>query len=254
MTVTPITQKHTNTISKDSTTTTKYTPEGWFKSIKYFDKAVELEPEFALAYAVKAYSYNFPYYYSVVSPNEIAPSWLEATRPSLDLDENLSDAHVFLNQLLDMRKRQYASPLDIARIYAGLGDNDQALDWLEKALEERNGELVYFKVTTGKKNGTLWGKAFRTDPRWADLIRRIGVPTSETQLKPTNEALEAQAVMLKQTPADDNEEGEKGRKGEGAKIVTSSSDSVFYKSPGRARFKHSPINRKQNRNGGCLGC
>jgi len=52
--------------------------------------------------------------------------------------------------------------------YAGLGEKDQAFTWLEKAYEERSGFLPNLKVNP------IWDP-LRSDPRFADLIRRVGL-------------------------------------------------------------------------------
>ena len=59
--------------------------------------------------------------------------------------------------------------LFVALVYAGLEDNDQAFTWLEKAYEERFNRLAYLKVEA------LWDP-LRSDPRFADLLRRVGIP------------------------------------------------------------------------------
>jgi hypothetical protein len=57
----------------------------------------------------------------------------------------------------------------IAIIYAGLGDNDRALDWLEKAYQERSTGLLTLKV-----HPIFDG--LRSDQRFRSLLRRIGLP------------------------------------------------------------------------------
>ena len=51
-------------------------------------------------------------------------------------------------------------------IYAGLGDKDQALKWLQEAYEERAGWLVYLNVDPRYDS-------LRSDPRFTDLLRRM---------------------------------------------------------------------------------
>jgi len=81
-----------------------------------------------------------------------------------------------LNQLLEMRERQYAAAIHIARIYSGLGDIDEAFKWLDKAVDERNGELVFLDAIIKVGTGNLIGKILRDDPRYQDLLHRIGLP------------------------------------------------------------------------------
>ena len=54
-------------------------------------------------------------------------------------------------------------------IYLGLGDTNRALTWLERAYQERSDYLVYLKVEP-------MADSLRSDPRFADLVRRIGLP------------------------------------------------------------------------------
>jgi serine/threonine-protein kinase len=75
-----------------------------------------------------------------------------------------------LRELMDLSKQQYVSPFDIAKVHTGLGEWDQAFVWLEKALEERHPWLVHLAV-----DPTL--DSLRPDPRFQDLLRRLGLPT-----------------------------------------------------------------------------
>jgi TolB-like protein/Tfp pilus assembly protein PilF len=66
-------------------------------------------------------------------------------------------------------KQSFVPALFVALVYAGLEDKDQAFTWLEKAYEERFNRLAYLKVEA------LWDP-LRSDPRFADLLRRVGIP------------------------------------------------------------------------------
>jgi serine/threonine protein kinase/Tfp pilus assembly protein PilF len=57
----------------------------------------------------------------------------------------------------------------IAEIYVGLGENDRAFEWLERAREERNIQMVSLKV-----DPNLDG--LRSDPRFSGLLRRMNLP------------------------------------------------------------------------------
>ncbi len=57
----------------------------------------------------------------------------------------------------------------LARVYAALGDADAAFEWLEKAYERRSMNLTLIRV-----NPLL--DPLRSDPRFQDLLRRIGFP------------------------------------------------------------------------------
>ena len=60
----------------------------------------------------------------------------------------------------------------IARVYAGLGQNDEAMRWLEKAYLARSAWLIQLAL----KVDSRWD-ALRSDARFQDLLRRIGFPS-----------------------------------------------------------------------------
>ena len=59
---------------------------------------------------------------------------------------NRAEAVRLLKKLCALEKRDYVSPYDIAVIHVGLGDNDQAFEWLDKAYDERAGWMIYITV------------------------------------------------------------------------------------------------------------
>ena len=74
-----------------------------------------------------------------------------------------------IEELKAASKQSFVPALFVALVYAGLEDKDQAFTWLEKAYEERFNRLAYLKVEA------LWDP-LRSDPRFADLLRRVGIP------------------------------------------------------------------------------
>lgn len=59
--------------------------------------------------------------------------------------------------------------VSIASTYAALGDRDEAFAWLEKAVQARDGGLTLIE-------GVPFLDSLHSDPRFADLVRRIGLP------------------------------------------------------------------------------
>ena len=76
-----------------------------------------------------------------------------------------------LDQLKDLSKQRYASAFGIAIIHLGMGEKDQAFEWLEKAYQERSEGLSWLAVEPRFDS-------VRADPRMADLIKRVGLPSS----------------------------------------------------------------------------
>jgi serine/threonine-protein kinase len=72
-------------------------------------------------------------------------------------------------ELQELSKSKYVSPYQVAAIYAGLGDKDQAFAWLEKAYQERSDWLV--NLNRDQRLDTL-----RSVPRFGELVRRMGLP------------------------------------------------------------------------------
>jgi TolB-like protein/DNA-binding winged helix-turn-helix (wHTH) protein/Flp pilus assembly protein TadD len=76
-----------------------------------------------------------------------------------------------LRLLGDLKKRQqtgYVPAGAFVNAYLGLGDNDEAFAWFERAYEEQSNILIYIKVFP------LFDP-LRGDPRFQDLVRRVGL-------------------------------------------------------------------------------
>ena len=82
---------------------------------------------------------------------------------------NREEAQKIIAELQELAKSKYVSSFQIAAIYAGLREKDQAFAWLEKAHEERSDGLVNLKAE--QRFDSL-----RSDSRFADLMRRVGLP------------------------------------------------------------------------------
>jgi TolB-like protein/DNA-binding winged helix-turn-helix (wHTH) protein/Tfp pilus assembly protein PilF len=80
-----------------------------------------------------------------------------------------SQAFRALDQLGAASKQRYVPALSFAIVYVGLGEKEQAFLWLEKAYDERTNSLAYLKVQA------TWDP-LRPDQRFADLVRRVGLP------------------------------------------------------------------------------
>ncbi len=68
-----------------------------------------------------------------------------------------------------LSRERYVLPFGIAVVHAGLGQTGKALDWLERACEERNGWMVYLNVEPRLD-------PLRSKPRFAKLLERMKFP------------------------------------------------------------------------------
>ena len=78
------------------------------------------------------------------------------------------EAQNVLVELQGLSKQRYVSPYHMAMVYAGLGEQKQAFDSLDKAYTEREGRMTILKFAPEFDS-------LRSDPRYADLVRRIGL-------------------------------------------------------------------------------
>jgi TolB-like protein/Flp pilus assembly protein TadD len=85
---------------------------------------------------------------------------------TLALAGRKSEARAALAQLEQRATRQYVPPYDLALIYVGLGEPEQAFQWLEKAYADHSSEMIYFKVEPMLA-------PLRSDARYHDLRRRM---------------------------------------------------------------------------------
>ena len=79
----------------------------------------------------------------------------------------MNEAVKLLSDLKKSSTTSFTNAPQIAMIYASMGDNDQAMHWLEKAYEER------FNPSILLRSGF---DPLRSDPRFEELMRRIGLP------------------------------------------------------------------------------
>jgi serine/threonine protein kinase/tetratricopeptide (TPR) repeat protein len=82
-----------------------------------------------------------------------------------------NEARLILNRLLELRESKYASARYIAQLYWLFDEQDEAFEWLERGIEERDHWLCYAKYLP-----TL--QPMRSDPRFREILRRLGLDAS----------------------------------------------------------------------------
>jgi serine/threonine-protein kinase len=83
------------------------------------------------------------------------------------------EAQKIIGEMKEQAKQEYVWPYNIAIIYVGLDERDQALQWLEKAYQDHSDDLIYLKVES-------MFDSLRSDARFTDLVRRIGLAPIES--------------------------------------------------------------------------
>jgi len=77
-----------------------------------------------------------------------------------------AEAKQVLSDLQQLQDQRYVSPYTVAAIYAGLGEQEQAFKWLEKAVEERDIWLMNLKVDP------VFAR-LRSQRQFTDILARI---------------------------------------------------------------------------------
>ncbi len=80
-----------------------------------------------------------------------------------------AQAEAILSALIEKRSNTYVSPVGLAVASFGLDRVDEGFGWLERAFDERKGWLLHIRVEPALDG-------LRDDPRYRDLIDRIGLP------------------------------------------------------------------------------
>jgi eukaryotic-like serine/threonine-protein kinase len=78
-------------------------------------------------------------------------------------------ARQVLDELTALAKQKYVAPHFFAGIHIALGENDRAIECLEKSFEEHCHWLIYLYMDPSMDG-------LRDDPRFQDLLRRVGLP------------------------------------------------------------------------------
>jgi serine/threonine protein kinase/Tfp pilus assembly protein PilF len=154
------------------------------ESIPHFQKALDLYPNAAFIRAQLAWSYAMKRMYpkalaeydkiaepdkAVAAENQLVADglgWVYAVAGRRD------DALKIAREVEHLSSRTYVDYYQLATIYAGLGEREEAFRLLEKGYQERSVGMLYLRVDPFWEN-------VRSDPRYVDLLHRIGLPQPE---------------------------------------------------------------------------
>jgi TolB-like protein/DNA-binding winged helix-turn-helix (wHTH) protein/Tfp pilus assembly protein PilF len=145
------------------------------ESIIQSRKTIGMDPNFALAHNQLAQAYLQKHMYKeavaelqkAVELSKGSPTCIANLARAYAASGQTSQAEKLLDDLKKSSNRNYSDASEIAVIYAALGNRDQAMNWLEKGFEER------FNPGVLSRPGF---DPLRSDPRFKDLVRLIGLP------------------------------------------------------------------------------
>ncbi|HVO75697.1 MAG TPA: adenylate/guanylate cyclase domain-containing protein [Ignavibacteriaceae bacterium] len=159
---------------------TLYFSRKYDESIRQFQKTLEEDPNFVLAYiplgaaytqkkmykeAIRAYKKVSSAY--TLLTGETHPIPIAAIAYVYAVSGRKNESIDLLAVLLDIAKNEYVSPYWIAVIYTGLGKKDEALAWLEKGYTEHDGLLIFLNVDP-------IFDSLRKDSKFISLLKKLG--------------------------------------------------------------------------------
>jgi serine/threonine-protein kinase len=140
-------------------------------------KAIELEPDFFLPWSLSSvidcYEGKFQDALAAAEQGVRLSAGLPMARAyagyALAMAGRRAEVHAALDQLEDLSRERYVPAVARAWCHVGLGDYERTLEWLEIGYEQRDSHLPHLRLM----------HAFRPllpEPRFRDLLRRLGLP------------------------------------------------------------------------------
>jgi eukaryotic-like serine/threonine-protein kinase len=158
---------------------------GWaFYMARRYDEAidqllrtVELDPHYPVTHWILGLLYRITGRYELaitegekgVSLSGGSPLMRAALAHTYGQSGRAGEARQVLDDLTSLAKGKYVASHFFAGIHIGLGDNDRALEYLEKSYEEHSHWLIYLHIDPSMDG-------LRDSPRFQDLLRRVGLP------------------------------------------------------------------------------
>jgi len=154
-----------------------YEARQYDRSIEEYRKALEMDPSYVVVYSRLALAYTQIAEYEKAIANiqkgmDLSEGGTTEMMTALGYVYSMlgkkREAMRVLKELHETSRRRYVSPVEIAVVYAGLSQKDEAFKWLETAYQQRDHSLGNLKVEPQLDN-------LRSDRRFAELLKRMGL-------------------------------------------------------------------------------
>src|SRR5208337_3483303 len=140
-------------------------------------QTVELDPNYPVTYWILGLLYRTTGRYELaitegekgVNLSGGSPLMRAALAHSYGKAGRAKEALQILDDLTKLANHKYVAPHFFAGIHIGLGENGRAVEYLEKSYEEHSHWLIYLHIDPSMDD-------LRNDPRFQDLLRRVGLP------------------------------------------------------------------------------
>jgi TolB-like protein/DNA-binding winged helix-turn-helix (wHTH) protein/Flp pilus assembly protein TadD len=149
------------------------------EAIRQLNRAIAMEPGFAYEHSWLGFAYEqkgmreeaIQEFRKAVDLSGGSTGFMAALGHAYGLAGNKRDSQNIIEKLKALSARSYVSPYDIAITYASIGDKDEALHWLEVGYRIHDPALDMLRMEPALDS-------LRSDARFQDLIRRVGLPAS----------------------------------------------------------------------------
>jgi serine/threonine protein kinase/Tfp pilus assembly protein PilF len=152
-----------------------YNAHRFDEAIRQLQHVIELQPDFSFAHYFLGTSYAMKGMYpeAIAEYQKFSSIEGEKTENQIYLGYSYAMSGQREKALAILKNlkttKEYVSPAELAILYTGLGDKDGAFQELERAYAAHDLQMQYLKVEPHYDS-------LRSDPRFADLMRRVGLP------------------------------------------------------------------------------
>ena len=162
----------------DDTGQTYYWARRYDEALDWYQKSIAIDATHPGAYAGVGVVYEQKGMYTqaiaafqrAIDSTERTSNLLGFLGHAYALSGKKTEALKILKELKEMERVRYVSPYDLAVLYTGLGDKDQAIEQLNKAYQQRSGWIITLRVDP------LFDP-LRSDARFAALVQTLKLPT-----------------------------------------------------------------------------
>jgi len=150
----------------------------WDPAIEQLHRAIEIDPNFWFSHCFLGRAYEqkgklpeaiVEFQRAVELEKDNAETW-SGLGHAYALSGNRAEAQKILDHLKEVSAHSWVAPYNSAVIYAGLGDKNQAFALLDQAYKDRSYYLATYLATDARMD------SLRSDPRFGELHRRVGLP------------------------------------------------------------------------------
>jgi len=154
-----------------------YLARRYDEAIEQLRRTIELDPNYPVTYWIlglalrKIGSYELAIVEGEkgVTLSGGSPLMAAALAHTFGIAGRTTDARQVLDDLTKQSMQKYVAAYFFAGIHVGLGENDRAIEYLEKSYQEHSHWLIYLHMDPSMDG-------LRDDPRFQDLLRRVGLP------------------------------------------------------------------------------